>query len=161
MNCSSVTTPLMATALELLCGAKTIVSAANQPASVRLSVRPVELQICNCVIVTNSQVTLEADVSDADGQVTWVVFYREYTRIGEATTAPYALAGQELASGQNFFRAAATDVQGTVTFSPWLRLAWRPALILPCSGRSKSNASRHSSPMRTYLRGPVGVLPSA
>src|SRR6266446_3390854 len=64
MNCSSVTTPLIATALVLLCGAKTIVSAANQPAGVRLSVSPVEQQICNCLIVTNSQVTLEADVSE-------------------------------------------------------------------------------------------------
>ena len=122
MNCSPVTTPLVATALALFSGADAIVVAADQPASVRLSVSPVEQQVCDCLIVTNSQVTLEADVSDIGGQVTRVEFYREYTKIGEATSAPYALAGQELASEQNFFRAAATDNRGTVTFSPWLKV---------------------------------------
>lgn len=39
--------------------------------------------------------------------------------------------------------------------------AWRLVLSLPCEGASKSKASRHSLPMRTYRRGPVGVLPSA
>jgi len=95
----------MATALVLLCGAKTIVSAANQPAGVRLSVSPVELQICNCLIVTNSQVTLEADVSDADGQVTRVVFYLRFNMpTGAITFTTPALMPNPIAPTAPFVR---------------------------------------------------------
>jgi hypothetical protein len=43
-------------------------------------------------------------------------------------------------------------------FSPSV---WRLVLSLPWDGASKSSACRQSLPMRTYLCGPVGVLPSA
>ena len=111
---------LLALELGCPCGLRSVAQSANQPPVVRLTVSPVEERVCDCVVVTYSPIILEADASDPDGEVTRVEFYRNSTKIGEATTSPFTLERVELADGLNSFWAAATDNRGAVTYS-WLK----------------------------------------
>ncbi|MES2535082.1 MAG: Ig-like domain-containing protein [Pseudomonadota bacterium] len=64
-----------------------------------------------------ANITLAANVSDNDGTITKVQFYRNGTLIGTATTAPFAVTWANAAPGTYRITARATDDLGSVIIS--------------------------------------------
>ena len=69
-----------------------------------------------------ANVVITADAADADGTVTKVEFYRGSTKIGEDTTAPYAITWANAPAGTFNLRARATDNRGTKVWSTYLQI---------------------------------------
>ncbi|MCE9609117.1 MAG: metallophosphoesterase [Chthoniobacter sp.] len=64
-----------------------------------------------------STISFSATASDPGGSVTKVEFFRDYTKLGEDTTAPYDFSWSGFAAGSYSLTAKATDNSGNVTQS--------------------------------------------
>jgi gliding motility-associated-like protein len=71
----------------------------------------------NSSFAAGSNVTLNANASDANGTVSKVEFFRGNTKLGEDLTSPYSFAWNNAAAGTYALTAKATDNQGGVTTS--------------------------------------------
>ncbi len=84
----------------------------NQPPSVLL------IAPANAATYTApASITLTASASDADGSIAKVEFYSGATKLGEATTAPYAFNWTSVPAGSYALTALATDNAGASTTS--------------------------------------------
>ncbi len=79
----------------------------NQPPTVTLST-PTDGEI----FTAPATITLSADAADPDGTIAWVEFFRDGTKLGEVTAAPYEWTWSPVAAGTYSLTAAATDNQG-------------------------------------------------
>ncbi|MES2538887.1 MAG: Ig-like domain-containing protein [Pseudomonadota bacterium] len=86
-----------------------------------------------------ANINLAANVSDDDGTITKVQFYRNGTLIGTATTAPYALTWTNAPPGTYRLTARATDDLGSVIISEATTISVANpitvALVAPASKR--------------------------
>lgn len=64
------------------------------------------------VITEGTDLTITAEATDSDGQVTVVNFYKDRENLFAATTAPYTYTLTKVAAGTYNFRAVATDNKG-------------------------------------------------
>ncbi|WP_124980952.1 carbohydrate-binding domain-containing protein [Nonlabens xiamenensis] len=71
----------------------------------------------NTTITAGSNLTISADASDADGNVTKVEFYANGSKIGEDTTPSYNYTISNISAGTYNFTAKATDNDGATTTS--------------------------------------------
>jgi sulfur relay (sulfurtransferase) complex TusBCD TusD component (DsrE family) len=67
--------------------------------------------------IAPASVSLSAEASDTDGTITKVVFYRDSTLIGTATSAPYSIIWYNAPAGTYSLTAVATDNKGGTTTS--------------------------------------------
>lgn len=72
--------------------------------------------------VTNGTITLTAQGSDPDGSITKVEFYDGFTKIGEATTAPYTIQWKRASAGIHTVQALAWDNKGNHSISDGVTL---------------------------------------
>ncbi|MEO6235652.1 MAG: S8 family serine peptidase [Vicinamibacterales bacterium] len=68
--------------------------------------------------VAPATISIIADASDVDGQVTGVAFYANGARLGGVSTPPYRLSVSNVAVGSYTLTAVATDNRGRTTSSP-------------------------------------------
>lgn len=71
----------------------------------------------NTVVKAGSNVTIEASVSDEDGSVSKVEFYRNGEKVGEDDSMPFNYAWTDAADGTYYWAAKAIDDTGTMAFS--------------------------------------------
>ncbi|EGG34332.1 hypothetical protein HMPREF9412_5646 [Paenibacillus sp. HGF5] len=71
----------------------------------------------NTVVKAGSNVTIEASVSDEDGSVTKVEFYRNGEKVGEDESMPFRYQWTDVADGTHYWAAKAIDDTGTMAFS--------------------------------------------
>lgn len=64
------------------------------------------------VITEGTDLTITAEATDSDGQVTVVNFYKERENLFASTTAPYTYTVSKIAAGTYNFKAVATDNKG-------------------------------------------------
>ncbi len=64
------------------------------------------------VITEGTDLTITAEATDSDGQVTVVNFYKDRDNLFAATTAPYTFTVTKVAAGTYNFRAVVTDDKG-------------------------------------------------
>ncbi|WP_028982260.1 Ig-like domain-containing protein [Sporocytophaga myxococcoides] len=64
------------------------------------------------VITEGADLTITAEATDSDGQVTVVNFYKEKEKLYASTTAPYTYTISKIAAGTYNFKAVATDNKG-------------------------------------------------
>ena len=84
----------------------------NQPPVVNIS-SPTK----NNAFYAPATITIDANASDPDGTVTRVEFYNGQTKLGEATSAPYAFTWKNVPEGTYLISAAATDNKNARTVS--------------------------------------------
>jgi hypothetical protein len=73
----------------------------------------------NSVYSVSSNITITADVSDAEGTISLVEFYNGSTRLGTKSSAPYVFTWNTVPQGSYSIYVRATDNQGaTATSSP-------------------------------------------
>lgn len=104
------------------------VTGPNRPPAVALT-NPAEGAFLNPA----SNAVLAAVAGDPDGTVALVEFFREGTRLGQSSAAPYTLAVTNLSLGTNVFHAVATDDLGLRTTSAVVRVVvgqWVPATLV-------------------------------
>jgi hypothetical protein len=88
-----------------------VTNPSNVPPTVSITA-PVE----GAVLVTTST-TLTSNAADSGGSITKVEYFRGATKIGEATTAPFAVTWSGLTVGSYTLTAVATDNEGATTTS--------------------------------------------
>ena len=95
----------------------------------------------NATLSAPATVALTATASDPDGTVTKVEFYDDATKVGQDTTAPYALTVNNVPAGLHTYTAVATDNQGCTTTSAGFMLTVTPencppfvTLLTPTNG---------------------------
>ncbi len=88
------------------------ITATHTPPTIRLSA-----PTANQRFTAPATITLRADVTDATGSLTEVVFHQGHTRIGRARTAPYRMTWNHVPAGSYLLKASATDRAGTTTWS--------------------------------------------
>ena len=71
----------------------------------------------NTVVKAGSNVTIEATVSDEDGSVSKVEFYRNGEKVGEDDSMPFRYEWTDAADGTHYWTAKAIDDTGTMAFS--------------------------------------------
>ncbi|WP_019639610.1 Ig-like domain-containing protein [Paenibacillus fonticola] len=71
----------------------------------------------NAVIESGSTVMFHTDVSDKDGTVTKVEFYRNGEKVGEDKSKPFHFKWKDAANGTHYWVAKAIDDSGTSAFS--------------------------------------------
>ncbi len=64
------------------------------------------------VVTLPAEIALQADAADADGEVQKVEFFRDGTKLGEATAAPFTVLWTNLTPGTHVLTARATDDVG-------------------------------------------------
>ena len=69
------------------------------------------------VFAAPADVTIQANASDTDGNVTTVQFFTNSVPVGADTTAPYSIVASNLAAGIYALRAVATDNNGLTSTS--------------------------------------------
>jgi len=84
----------------------------NQPPVVNIS-SPTK----NNAFYAPATITIDANASDPDGTVSRVEFYNGQTKLGEATSAPYAFTWKNVPEGTYLISAAATDNKNARTVS--------------------------------------------
>ena len=77
-----------------------------------------------------SDVTLQADAFDVDGQIIKVEFYQGTTKIGEVLDAPYDMVWLSPASGAYQLKAVAIDDVGGVSESPIVNISVGNSIVL-------------------------------
>ncbi|HKQ53664.1 MAG TPA: LamG-like jellyroll fold domain-containing protein [Pyrinomonadaceae bacterium] len=75
------------------------------------------------VLQAPATINLNANASDADGNLTKVQFYQGETLLGEDSAAPYSLPLANLGVGNYAFRAKAIDGAGASTFSAYANVS--------------------------------------
>jgi UDP-glucose 4-epimerase len=85
---------------------------ANQAPAVSLTA-PVN----NATFTAPASITISADATDPDGNITRVEFFNGTTKLGESTTAPYSYTWSNMAVGTYSITARATDNQGATATS--------------------------------------------
>ena len=100
----------------------TVFGAPNRRPIVTLSTAAVE------PFDVGSDITLNAEAADPDGQVTRVVFYHGEQKLGEASAPPYSFTWKNVARGRHELYAAAWDDAGQIGASDILELkvGYRP-----------------------------------
>ncbi|WP_397376702.1 pectinesterase family protein [Paenibacillus sp. p3-SID867] len=71
----------------------------------------------NTVVKAGSNVTIEASVSDEDGSVSKVEFYRNGEKVGEDDSMPFRYEWTDAVDGTHYWAAKAIDDTGTMAFS--------------------------------------------
>lgn len=95
-------------------------------------------------------VALTASAEDSDGTVTKVEYFRGGTKIGEATSAPYAATWNNVTAGSYTLNAAATDNDGNISFSAPVSIVVNPA---PGSGAlTRGPYLQQASPVEMTVR---------
>jgi hypothetical protein len=75
----------------------------------------------NQAFPVGASITVNANATDPEGQVTKVEFFANGTKIGEDTTAPYSATLSSAAQSVYIFTASVTDAQGITVTSPRVR----------------------------------------
>jgi RHS repeat-associated protein len=86
------------------------ITATHTPPTIRLSA-----PTANQRFTAPATITLRADVTDATGSLTEVVFHQGHTRIGRARTAPYRMTWNHVPAGSYLLKASATDRRAGIT----------------------------------------------
>jgi Big-like domain-containing protein len=84
----------------------------NSPPAVAITSPP-----NNAMFAAQSNITIDANASDADGTISKVDFYQGTNLIGTDTTAPFSINWNDVAAGSYLLTARATDNRGAVTTS--------------------------------------------
>ncbi len=71
----------------------------------------------NATITVGQTITISANASDSDGNVTKVEFFAGNVKLGEDTSSPYAYSWSNISSGNYSINAIATDNSGASTTS--------------------------------------------
>jgi|GEM_PF-512008 len=71
----------------------------------------------NDTFIEGADITIDANASDSDGNVSKVEFYQGSTKLGEDTVAPYSYNWQSIPAGDFNLTAVASDNYGTQTTS--------------------------------------------
>jgi UDP-glucose 4-epimerase len=90
----------------------TVNSPANQPPAVSLTA-PAN----SATFTAPASITISADATDPDGNITRVEFFNGITKLGESTTTPYSYTWSNVAAGTYSITARATDNQGATATS--------------------------------------------
>jgi predicted thioesterase len=83
------------------------------------------------VFVEGSDIKIEANASDPDGNVTRVEFFRGSTRIGTATTAPYIITWSKATIGNHTLTAKVFDDRNGTTVSAPVNIVVEKANVPP------------------------------
>jgi len=95
------------------------------------------------VITEGTDLTITAEATDSDGQVTVVNFYKERENLFAATTAPYTCTISKIAPGTYNFKAVVTDNKGASVSSEVITISViSPELPVGINGPSCIETSR-------------------
>ncbi|HVF51360.1 MAG TPA: Ig-like domain-containing protein [Pyrinomonadaceae bacterium] len=98
--------------------------ASNQPPTVSIA-SPAN----NATFVNDSNINLTAAATDADGTVSKVEFFRDATKLGEDTSAPYECLWSNALAGNYSLTAKAIDNHGAITTSSIVNVIVTPPVV--------------------------------
>ena len=97
-------------------------------------------------------IAFTASASDPDGSITKVEYYRDATKLGQATTAPYSFTASNFVVGTNLVHALAHDNQGATTASAEATVIVRDltAPVIVCSSNILLSCTNSAGTIATF-----------